>query len=379
MSKDKPVSICFIALRAYSLLSGKNYNDVKGPNVRQVVLARELVKEGFKISFICYHNEQQGEQEIIDGIRIFKMSDTNGFSFLKKLIDAFKLLSLIMKADSEIYIHNGGFIGALTLLARKKNILMMASDAFINKTLINKKIRGFSSSKLDLDNIGMFLSIKMADSVTVQNETQKNLLEQNFQVEGKLIRNPIPHKNRFKKTYKQNPPIVLWVGSLAEVKQPQLFVELARDIPDVKFQMIGGKSGSPELYQEIMYGSHNLDNFEYLGVIPYEKIDQYFCKATILVNTSLFEGFPNSFLQAWINYLPVVSLNVNPDNILSTYSMGLHSKNFRHLKDDVKNLLCNSELMMEMGLNGRMYVEEHHDIKFIVLDYVNLIYSLTEH
>ena len=30
MSKDKPVSICFIALRAYSLLSGKNYKDVKG-------------------------------------------------------------------------------------------------------------------------------------------------------------------------------------------------------------------------------------------------------------------------------------------------------------------------------------------------------------
>lgn len=59
--------------------------------------------------------------------------------------------------------------------------------------------------------------------------------------------------------------------------------------------------------------------------------------------------------------------------------MGLHSKNIRHLKDDVKNLLCKSELMMEMGLNGRMYVEEHHDIKFIVSDYVNLIYSLTEH
>lgn len=57
----------------------------------------------------------------------------------------------------------------------------------------------------------MFLSIKMADSVTVQNETQ-NLLEQNFQVEGKLIKTPIPHKNRFKKTYKQNPPLLFgWV------------------------------------------------------------------------------------------------------------------------------------------------------------------------
>ena len=55
MLKDKS-SICFISLRAYSLLSGTNYTEVKGPNVRQVIIARELVKKGFNVGFICYSN-----------------------------------------------------------------------------------------------------------------------------------------------------------------------------------------------------------------------------------------------------------------------------------------------------------------------------------
>lgn len=377
MSKNRSSSICFIALRAYPLLSGKYYEDVKGPNVRQVILARELKKKGFKINFICYDNQGQDELEFIDGICIFKISECKiRPSFLKKFIDALKILSLILKADNDIYIHNGGFLGVLPLLARKKNILMIASDAFINKKIINKRIKGFSKSRFDLDNIGTYLSIKLADSVVVQNENQKKLLKKNFGVEGKYIRNPIPLKEMHEISNKSDPATVLWVGSLSEVKQPELFVELAKTVPEAKFIMIGGKSGSKELYDIMISSSNYLKNFEYLGVVPFEEIDHYYREAALLVNTSLFEGFPNSFLQAWMNYMPVVSLTVNPDNILGKYSMGLHSKNIKSLKEDVVMLLDNADLRAEMGSKGRKYVEKKHNVSIIVQDFIDLLYSI---
>lgn len=103
---------------------------------------------------------------------------------------------------------------------------------------------------------------------------------------------------------------------MAEVKQTELFAKLAEAIPEARFQMIGGSSGNHDLYDIMKKCSKRISNFEYLDVIPFHKINEYFSKASILVNTSMFESFPNTFIQAWMNYVPVVSLNADPDDII---------------------------------------------------------------
>jgi glycosyltransferase involved in cell wall biosynthesis len=166
------------------------------------------------------------------------------------------------------------------------------------------------------------------------------------------------------------------VGAMAEVKQPELFVRLAEAIPEVRFQMIGGHSGNQEFYDRIKDATKRISNFEFLGVIPFDEINEYFSRASILVNTSMFEGFPHAFIQAWMHYVPVVSLNADPDELLCKNGLGFHSKTFGQLIEDVKTLLKDETLREEMGVNGRKYVEREHDITNIIREYIKLFNSI---
>ena len=160
-------------------------------------------------------------------------------------------------------------------------------------------------------------------------------------------------------------------------KQVELFFRLASLIPEVKFQTIGGVVDR-NYYDEIKRISQDVPNLEFLGSIPFHEINQYFKQAVILVNTSRFEGFPHAFIQAWMSYTPVVSLNSDPDEIICRYSLGFHSKTFDQLVEDVKTLLGNEQLRRQMGENGRQYVEENHDINYIIKQHIEVLNRLAK-
>lgn len=99
-------------------------------------------------------------------------------------------------------------------------------------------------------------------------------------------------------------------------------------------------------------------------------------KSHILVNTSKMEGFSNTFLQAWMREVPVVSLSVDPDNIIKNNKLGYHSGNFEQLKKDVLYLAENPFIINEIGKKARSYCIKNHSMDNIKL-LVNLIVNLT--
>jgi glycosyltransferase involved in cell wall biosynthesis len=372
---NKSIKICFVALTAYPLLVGKNADNIIGPDVHQVILAKELIKHDFKITFITY-GEGGASAEYINGMEILKIhEDVCRLRVLNIVSKVFHIWNAMRKAKALIYFHHGGAAGVGSLFCRlmkRKFICHIGSDALVNKNLITSKIKEFGRSKFSLGTFGYWLDIKFADAIIVQNEYQMEMLKKNFGKDGVLIKKPFPLTNRGMPE-KAKPPIVLWVGAMAEVKQPELFMKLAEAIPEARFQMIGGHSGNPELYGKINESSKRISNFEHLGVVPFDEINEYFGRASILVNTSMFEAYPPyAAMQAWMNYTPVVSLGDNSDEIICRYNMGFHSKTFDQLVEDVKTLLKNETLRKEMGVSGRRYVELEHDFTHIVGEYIKL-------
>ena len=358
--------ICFVDLGAYPLLSGKNTGFAGGASVQQVLLAEELVKYNFEVSFITYtdgkaHIEHIGDIKVI---KVYKREDAPSLSFLAK---AWHIWRAMKEANADIYFHESGAAGVVSLfcnLTRKKFVRYISSDAEVDKKMTEYISR--------IGRLGNWLDIKLADAVIAQSEFQKNLLKQNFGRESLIIRNAFPLSNQ-KMSEKANPPIVLWVSTIREIKQPELFLKLAKAIPKGSFQIVGGaEDNNPAVYSNVKESSESISNLHFIGFVPFHAIDQYFEQASIFVNTSKYEGFPNTFIQAWLHYVPVVSLNADPDEIICKCKMGLHSKTFNQLVEDVKTLLKDEQLREEMGRNGRHYVEREHDITKIISKYIEV-------
>lgn len=360
--------VCIYGLYTYHLLKKSMNGFIGGAEVQQVLLGTELNKHNIDVSFVVF-DHGQAKKEIIDGITILKTIPPN--YKINNFNSLFKVFSVNWKTlteiDADTYYCRGfgkytGFIALFCLLNRRKFVLGMAS---------NKDLEDKFKSMAYFDKISSMIGLKLANYVISQNKEQKELLQNNFKVSSILINNMqrIPKK----KLFEINNQKVIWVGSIKpEWKQPELFLKLAQEIPEGKFQMIGGPSSNITFYEDIKKRALDIPNLDFLGQIPYHEIDKYFENASILVNTSSVEGFPNTFIQAWLKSVPVVSINVDPNQIIYNNKLGFHSKSFKQMVKDVQILLNDKNLRDEFGNNARKFSEKEFDINKILNQYIQL-------
>ena len=217
--------------------------------------------------------------------------------------------------------------------------------------------------------------IKNVNLLIVQNQHQQQLLRKNFGRDSVIITNghhvpPPPFKI-------VDPPVISWVANIKTLKQPELFIKLAENCQDlnVRFLYAGRLTSGP--YQKMLLEkTSKLSNLEYLGEIPFEETNDLLSKSSIFVNTSITEGFSNTYIQAWMRETPVVTLNCDPDDVIKNHKIGFHSGSFQQLTKDVRYLIENEDVRREMGKNAREYALKNHDIKNIGKMYLKVFERL---
>jgi hypothetical protein len=157
--------------------------------------------------------------------------------------------------------------------------------------------------------------IKGATHIIAQTDRQARLLRESLGMEAAaVIRNfqPLPEALPEKPA---GPMQVFWVANLKDFKRPHLFVELVESFAgrtDLTFLMAGRPPGGRR-FKPLMEKLQTIPNFKYFGELPITQVNQIMNGASVHVNTSSFEGFPNTFLQAWARGAVVASLAVDPD------------------------------------------------------------------
>ncbi|MFZ4116719.1 MAG: glycosyltransferase family 4 protein [Chthoniobacterales bacterium] len=154
---------------------------------------------------------------------------------------------------------------------------------------------------------------------------------------------------------------LLWVARCHPVKQPLLFLELAKKIPKARCQMICSKQDE-QLWNRVKQQAQALDNIEFLEAVSYHDIQYYFDRAKIFVNTSLEEGVPNTFIHAGLGHTAIASLRVDPDHMFSHFQAGCCAENNKeYFFERIQQLLSQPDLLSFAQAESARFVSTWHD------------------
>lgn len=343
---------------------------VGGESVQQTLLAKAFKNLGYEV-FVVDKDYGQVDSEVIEGIRVLKtFKEESGipvFRFLHPRLTS--IMKALKRADADVYYQScAGMMTGVVAWFCKKN-----KKTFIFRTAHDTDcIPGEHLISLWRDKKIYEYGLKNAHIIAVQGIKQQQLLKKNYNL------NSVPVNMAVEIPGEQgDPPVkeidVLWVNNMRPFKRPELTIDLTKLLPDYRFVMIGGPcSGLEAYYQEIAKAAQHVSNLDFIGPVSYNKVNDYFLRAKIFVNTSETEGYPNSFLQAWIRGVPVVSF-FDPDDLIVSNNLGYSPSNLENMAGDVDDLLRDNSKRITIGERAKNFTMKHYSPVNVASHYLRLI------
>ena len=298
--------ICFVAPTTWPVLAGsKSIPVIGGAELQQSLVARALAARGYEVTMIS-HDYGQAEGTVVDGIRMHNMHAPDAGMRVVRFVHP-RLTSLwqaMKRADADIYyqrtsaVHTG-YVAAFCRMNWRHSIHAAASDVDF--------IKGRQDIRFARDRWIYEYGIRNVNTLFAQNPNQQDYVKQHYGREATLVPNCFMAPEGAKGDPKG---YVLWVATLRASKRPEILIELARRMPQHTFVMVGGQDGGPkglEYAQGVRAAAASLPNVQVRGFVPFAEADRLFDGARLVVNTSEYEGFPNTFLQAWSRGVPTVA------------------------------------------------------------------------
>lgn len=220
----------------------------------------------------------------------------------------------------------------------------------VNPWFINKDVGLRKKIKLVAKSYWNHRGFSYVDAVVVNNEAHLNLLPVTYQefIPNGMMDEYIP--------FEWDRPYCAWVSSLKQIKRPERVLELAKELPDYDIIMAG--EIQEKKYDWFMKKQCLPKNLFYVGVKTPEEVNGMLKGAIIHLHTCYPEGFPNVFIQAWMQGTPSVSLGFDPSNYLNDYKLGYNAKNdWDAFVAAVIEFIKNTEKRDEYGANAKSFAE----------------------
>ena len=153
----------------------------------------------------------------------------------------------------------------------------------------------------------------------------------------------------------------LWVSRCQPVKRPHVFLDLVEALPEFSFEMVCPRE-DVGLWESVAARAAKLTNLQFIEKVPYHEIQGRYDAARVFVNTSEWEGWPNSFIQAGLGGTALLSLDVNPDGIFERFGLGRFAGwDFEKLKSEARGMMGDAVGLARMQEGCARFVAEMHD------------------
>jgi glycosyltransferase involved in cell wall biosynthesis len=371
-TREKP-HLCFVAPYAWPVLSrDPNIQVVGGAEVQQCILARLFADHGYRVSMVSF-DYGQPSPSVLDGISVHKaFREDAGIPVLRFLHP--RLTSMwraLREVDADVYYQRSSamWTGVVAQFCRrygKRSIYAGASD------------RDFEIGQEQIlharDKWLYRRGLARVDRIVAQNSFQLESCRRHHRRDAQIIPSCyVPPEHALHASLEHDR--VLWVGTIHGYKRPHMLLDIAERLPHRRFVVIGGPSIGgerlkPGYFEEVRARSAKLPNVEFVGFRPLAEVERWFDRARLLVLTSVYEGMPNVFLQAWARGVPTVA-TVDVGAPVNTVFTDVGQGSAR-----VETLLSDSALWTQASHDCLAYFERNHSDCQVLARYARLFDEL---
>ena len=367
-TRDSTPSVCFVGLRNLPMLAPEYAeHGAGGAELQQTLLAKALVRRGLRVSMVVA-DYGQPDGASWHGVKTYKASGLEaGIPVLRFIHPRWtRLWSALKRADADIYYAScaGAVLGQVAMFTRihgAKLVFRVASDTDCDPAaLLVPHLR---------DKLLYRYGLQRADAVLAQTPHQQALLLRNYTRSSRVVAS-LTDCERSARPFRERDIGALWVGNIRALKRPELLMQLARELPDVRFHMIGGPMpGAQDLFESLRSSAVQIPNLTFHGPVPYHQIGEFYARARVFVATSAIEGFPNTYLQAWAHGTPVVAF-LDPQQLLARNGLGRAVTDIKEMRAAIGAL--NSDLQQWGAASERAtrYMDDRIDEARTVAPYV---------
>jgi glycosyltransferase involved in cell wall biosynthesis len=343
-----------------------------GAEQQTFMLARALAAKGVRTGQIVF----PVQDPVSDGVALIERRPWRGDRRLVgKLSEARDIWSAMAAADARVYVvrSSGIHVAMAAAFCRARGRRLVFSSSHVMDFT-------FDAVGPETRNVALYRSgVRIANAVVVQTKEQLILARTAFPRLRRLER--IPSFAAEAPPVSSRPDAFVWVGRLNDYKRPLEFVELARAVPEARFRMVGvdGSLADPGLLAEVNGRAESVENLELLPRLPHEGVLALIHGSVAVVNTSLAEGMPNVFLEAWARGVPALSLTTDPDGVIAGEGIGMVAQgSMKRLAGAARTMWTDARLRQRMGEAARRYVRREHGQRRVADRWHRLLASLTE-
>lgn len=365
-----PISVCF-ATPGAGLLLRRESCIVGGSEQRALRLAAGLARDpAFQVSMIAAQRAGQKFDAAPERVTVFPLVQREPpRSLVRRILNHARVRiagydsatwaatrALWQRANAEVYLTIGvadhsAALGEWCRNAGRKFVLLLGSELDVSADYRpDNATRNIYGSRNDL----CHRALVQADLILAQTENQIRLLQERFGLTATVLPNPIDERPVAAEPRRY----VLWVGKSDRVKRPDVAAAAARALDDVPFVMVMNRVDE-EIDRRVRETVGN--NVQIVGFVEPHAMFRLMAGATVLINTSDFEGFPNAFLEAGMQQTPVVSLKADPDGLLAVSGGGaVASGNFTRFLEAIRRFHHDGAARERAGRALRDYVTARH-------------------
>lgn len=346
----------------------KHREDVLGGSEIQCdFIANELTNRGHQVRYIVPVKFKNSTKSVSYSYEI-KSCDINSQSIFNEIE--------VFKPDIVYWRFNKKKIRSTFRKIKKLNIPIIFAISHINdlKTWVYSKRRRFHKRIIHSVNHRIeHFGFKYVDAVVVNNESFLNRIPSNISI-NKFIPNGMDNKIE---PFHWSNPYCVWVANIKLPKRPELYIKLAKQFEGsgIDFLMVGAIQ--QKSYSWIMSPEKTPENFHYLGPKSLHQVNGILNKSLLHIHTCIPEGFPNIFIQAWLQAVPSVTYGFDPSNYIRENELGYSAdENWELFVKYVTEIIDRPEKRNEFSNNTILFASKKFQLEKSIDELENIFSKL---